>query len=55
VRGLTLDGTDSGIRIKSNVSRGGLVEQVTYEDVCIRDSRYPINGRRQPWHFRHLW
>ena len=39
---LTLDGTDSGIRIKSAGDRGGLVEDVTYDDVCIRDSAHPI-------------
>ncbi|WP_407175449.1 glycoside hydrolase family 28 protein [Bradyrhizobium sp. STM 3562] len=42
VRGLTLDGTTSGLRIKSDVSRGGLVEQVTYEDICMRGVRSPI-------------
>ncbi|MVT55550.1 polygalacturonase [Bradyrhizobium yuanmingense] len=42
VRGLTLDGTTSGLRIKSDVSRGGLVERVTYEDVCLRNNAWPI-------------
>ncbi|WP_426441232.1 glycoside hydrolase family 28 protein [Bradyrhizobium genosp. P] len=42
VRGLTLDGTTSGLRIKSDVSRGGLVERVTYENVCLRGNRWPI-------------
>jgi len=42
VTDLSLDGTDSGIRIKSNGSRGGLVEDVVYEDVCIRNSPNPI-------------
>jgi polygalacturonase len=42
VTDLTLDGPDNGIRIKSNASRGGLVEDVVYEDVCIRDSKNPI-------------
>lgn len=40
---LTLDGTDSGIRIKSSSDRGGLVEDVSYEDVCIRNSPNPLN------------
>jgi len=31
----------NGIRIKSDESRGGLVENITYEDVCLRDS---VNG-----------
>lgn len=42
VRGLTLDGTTSGLRIKSDVSQGGLVEKVTYENVRLRGNRWPI-------------
>jgi polygalacturonase len=42
VQHLTLDGTESGIRIKSNPTRGGLVDGVIYKDVCIRDSNHPI-------------
>ncbi len=42
VRDLTLDGTTSGLRIKSDVSRGGLVERVTYENVRLRGNRWPI-------------
>jgi polygalacturonase len=38
---LSLDGPDNGIRIKSNATRG-LVEDVLYDDICIRDSKYPI-------------
>jgi polygalacturonase len=39
---LSLDGPDNGIRIKSNATRGGLVEDVVYNDICIRDSKNPI-------------
>jgi len=39
---LSLDGPDNGIRIKSNGSRGGLTEDATYDDVCIRNSPNPI-------------
>ena len=39
---LSLDGPDNGIRIKSNGSRGGLVHDVVYDDICIRDSPNPI-------------
>jgi polygalacturonase len=42
VSDLSLDGPDNGIRIKSNPTKGGLVEDVIYDDVCIRDSKYPI-------------
>ena len=42
VSDLTLDGPDNGLRIKSNAARGGLVHDVVYEDICIRNSPNPI-------------
>jgi polygalacturonase len=39
---LTMDGTTSGLRIKSNDMRGGRVDGVVYRDVCLRDIRSPI-------------
>jgi polygalacturonase len=42
VQDLSLDGPDNGIRIKSNPARGGLVQDVLYDDICIRNSKYPI-------------
>ncbi|MHB8525270.1 MAG: glycoside hydrolase family 28 protein [Candidatus Acidiferrales bacterium] len=42
VTGLSIDGADNGIRIKSNSSRGGLVHDVVYQDVCIRNTRNPV-------------
>jgi polygalacturonase len=42
VTDLSIEGADNGIRIKSNSSRGGLVRDVTYSDVCIRDTKNPI-------------
>jgi polygalacturonase len=39
---LSLDGPDNGIRIKSNGSRGGLTQDVVYDEVCIRNSPNPI-------------
>jgi polygalacturonase len=42
VEDLSLDGPDNGIRIKSNASRGGLVQDVVYDNVCIRNSPNPI-------------
>jgi polygalacturonase len=42
VTDLTIDGADNGIRIKSDVSRGGLVRDVVYQDVCLRDVKNPI-------------
>ena len=42
VTDLSIDGADNGIRIKSNSSRGGLVQDVVYDDVCIRDTKNPI-------------
>lgn len=40
---LTLDHTSSGIRIKSNVQRGGTVRNVTYRNICMRDVSVPIS------------
>lgn len=42
VSDLSLDGPDNGIRIKSNGSRGGLTQDVVYDDVCVRNSPHPI-------------
>ena len=42
VSDLTIDGADNGLRIKSDRSRGGLVEDVAYEDVCMRNVPNPI-------------
>ena len=39
---LSLDGTEAGIRIKSNATRGGLVDGILYRDLCIRDSNHPV-------------
>ncbi|MDE3103688.1 MAG: right-handed parallel beta-helix repeat-containing protein [Acidobacteriota bacterium] len=40
---LSLDGPDSGIRIKSMGTRGGIVQDVVYDDVCVRNSPRPID------------
>lgn len=42
VTDLSMDGGDNAIRIKSNSTRGGLVHDVVYEDVCIRGVANPI-------------
>jgi polygalacturonase len=42
VSDLTIDGADNGIRIKSDRSRGGLMQDVGYDNVCMRDVRKPI-------------
>jgi polygalacturonase len=42
VSDLSIDGSDNGLRIKSNSTRGGLVHDVTFEDVCIRHTANPI-------------
>ena len=39
---LSIDGADNGLRIKSNITRGGLVQDVVFEDVCIRGTTHPI-------------
>jgi polygalacturonase len=42
VEDLTIDGADNGIRIKSDRSRGGLVHDLTYRNVCIRNVKNPL-------------
>ena len=42
VEDLTIDGADNGIRIKSDRSRGGLVHDLLYRDVCIRNTTNPL-------------
>jgi len=42
VTDLSIDGADNGLRIKSNNTRGGLVHDILYEDVCIRNTKNPI-------------
>jgi polygalacturonase len=42
VSDLSIDGADNGLRIKSNITRGGLVDGVRYEDVCIRGTANPV-------------
>lgn len=42
VADLSIDGSDNGLRIKSNTTRGGLVHDVVFEDVCLRDTANPI-------------
>jgi polygalacturonase len=39
---LSIDGADNGIRIKSDRSRGGLVQDVRYENVVMRNVTNPI-------------
>ena len=42
VSDLAIEGADNGLRIKSNSSRGGVVEDVVYDNVRIRDTKNPI-------------
>lgn len=42
VSDLTIDGADNALRIKSDRSRGGLVHDVAYQDVCMRNVKNPI-------------
>jgi len=42
VDGVVEDHTTSGVRIKSNVTRGGLVENLTYRNICMRSVDVPI-------------
>ncbi len=42
VNGLSEENTTSGIRIKSNAARGGLVHDLTYENICMKGVAMPI-------------
>jgi polygalacturonase len=42
VEDLDMDGTTSGLRIKSNDRRGGTVQNVVYRNVCLRNIRWPL-------------
>jgi len=42
IRNLSIDGAQNGIRIKSDPSRGGLVHDIRYENVCMRNVTNPI-------------
>jgi polygalacturonase len=43
VEDLSMDGTTSGLRIKSDVSRGGLVSDIHYRNICLRDVKTSID------------
>jgi len=40
--GTPSDNNATGIRLKSAMDRGGLVQNITYENMCVRDIRYPL-------------
>ncbi|HEV2578914.1 MAG TPA: glycosyl hydrolase family 28 protein [Acidobacteriaceae bacterium] len=40
---LTLDHTTSGVRIKANVQRGGMVRNIVYRNICMKDVPMPIS------------
>jgi polygalacturonase len=40
---LTIDGPDNAFHIKSNTKLGGLVHDVEFSDICVRNSRNPID------------
>jgi polygalacturonase len=42
VKDLVMQGTANGARIKSDVTRGGLVENIRYEDICMQDVKAVI-------------
>jgi polygalacturonase len=43
VERVTFDNTESGVRIKSNQGRGGLVENISYSDLTMNNVNAPIN------------
>jgi polygalacturonase len=43
VEDLSMDGATSGLRIKSNDTRGGTVSEILYRNVCLRNNKAPID------------
>jgi hypothetical protein len=42
VEGLTFEGTTAGIRMKADRDRGGLVENITFKDITMKNVKNPI-------------
>ena len=40
---LSMDGATSGLRIKSDISRGGLVQDIHFKNVCLRNVKAPFD------------
>jgi len=40
--GTANDGNATGIRLKSSEDRGGLLQTITYENMCVKDIHYPL-------------
>jgi polygalacturonase len=43
VENITFDGTTSGIRMKAWRDRGGVVEDIRYRDITMRNVRFPVS------------
>jgi polygalacturonase/lysophospholipase L1-like esterase len=43
VKNCTFENTESGIRIKSSREKGGLIENLTYSDITMKNVKAPIN------------
>ena len=50
---LTLDGTATGIQLRSSAKLGGPVDNVEYDDVCMRGNRTPISITSHAGSFGH--
>jgi polygalacturonase len=42
VTDLTIENNNQGLTLRSNTMHGGEVKDVVYQDVCIRNTRYPV-------------
>nr|ANJ43598.1 glycoside hydrolase family 28 [Extatosoma tiaratum] len=51
ISGLTINGTYNGLYIKSNTLRGGLVSNITYDNICIENADSPINMDADYYHY----
>jgi polygalacturonase len=43
VENISFDGTTSGIRMKASRDRGGIVENIRYRNITMKDVRYPVS------------
>nr|ANJ43646.1 glycoside hydrolase family 28 [Ramulus artemis] len=51
VSGLTINSTHNGLFIKSNTLRGGLVTNITYENICVHNAGSPVQIDSNYYHY----
>nr|ANJ43645.1 glycoside hydrolase family 28 [Ramulus artemis] len=51
ISGLTINTTYNGLYIKTNTLRGGLVTNITYENICVHNAGSPIQLDEDYYHY----